>query len=109
MKTKGINQAAFLSLLQKVLPKATKDPHLASAIYEEVAREVRLVNNLESFEKFCEEGSIPDLNPKPGAELKSQRGGNFGDANVAITADESGEAVAVEIVLPDRTLSSSIK
>jgi hypothetical protein len=32
MKIKGMNEAQFLSLLQKVLPKATKDPHLASTI-----------------------------------------------------------------------------
>ena len=34
MKIKGMNEAQFLSLLKKVLPKATKDPHLASAIYD---------------------------------------------------------------------------
>ncbi len=42
MKIKGMNEAPFLAVLQKVLPKATKDPHLASAIYDEVPKEVRL-------------------------------------------------------------------
>ena len=39
-KTKGMNDAQFLALLEKVLPKATPDPRLASAIYEQVAQEV---------------------------------------------------------------------
>jgi hypothetical protein len=54
MKIKGMKETEFLSLLKKVLPKTTKDPHLASAIYDEVAKEVRLLKSIESFEKFCE-------------------------------------------------------
>jgi hypothetical protein len=109
MKIKGLNEAGFLALLQKVLPKATRDPHLASAIYEEVAKEVRLVKSLETFEKFCEEGSLPDMEPETVAELQSQLAENFGQANVALTPDENGSGVAVEIVLGDRTLSSRLK
>lgn len=109
MKIKGMNEAQFLSLLQKVLPKATKDPHLASTIYEEVAKEVRLMNSIESFEKYCETSALPDIEVGTVADLQSELAGKFGEANVAITPDENGTGVAVEISLPDRTLSSRVK
>jgi hypothetical protein len=109
MKTKGMNEAQFLSLLQKVLPKATNDTHLASAIYEEVAREVRLVKSLESFEKFCETGALPDLEPDTMAEFQSELSEKFGEANVTITPDEEGKGIAVEIALPEKTISSRVK
>ena len=60
MKTKEMNEALFLELLQKVLPKATKDAHLARAIYDEVAKEVRLVNSIAAFEKFCAKEALPN-------------------------------------------------
>ncbi len=104
-----MNEASFLALLEKVLPRATQDPHLASRIYEEVQKEVRLLANVAAFEKFCETGSIPDLAPETVAQLQTQLAGNFGDANVAITAEEKGDAVEVEIVLPDRTITSKLK
>jgi len=109
MKIKGMNEAQFLSLLQKVLPKATKDPHLASAIYDEVAREVRLLKNIEAFEKFCETGALPNAEPDTVANLQSELMEKFGEANVAITPDDNGAGVAVEIALPDRTMSSRVK
>ena len=108
MKNKGITEAHFLALLEKVLPKATNDQRLASTIYEEVAREVRLLNCVQSFEKFCEKGSLPNLEPETVAELQTQLAGNFGDENVSITPDESGEGVEVEIQLPDRTISNHV-
>jgi hypothetical protein len=108
-KTKGMNEARFLALLQKVLPKTTKDAHLATAIYEEVAREVRLLKSLESFEKFCERGAIPNLEAETVADLQSELVEKFGEENVSITPDESGSSVAVEIALPDRTLSNRVK
>ena len=49
MKIKGMNEAQFLSLLQKVLPKATNDPHLASAIYDEVAKGSSAAEEQRSF------------------------------------------------------------
>jgi len=109
MKSKGMNEAQFLSLLQKVLPKATQDPHLASSIYEEVAKEVRLLKSIESFEKFCETGALPNTEPETVADLQSELAGKFGEANVAITPDENGTGIAVEIALPDRTMSSRVK
>ncbi len=104
-----MNEKQFLALLQKVLPKAVADAHLASAIYDEVAKEFRLVKNLESLEKFCETGALPNAEPETVAELQSELAAQFGEANVAITPDESGAGVAVEIVLPDRTVSSRVK
>lgn len=109
MKSKGLNEAQFLSLLQKILPKATNDPHLASTIYEEVAKEVRLLNSIKSLEKFCETGAIPNADPHTVAILQNDLAEKFGEANVALTPDEKDTAVAVEIVLPDRTLSTRVR
>lgn len=109
MKNKGINEAQFLSLLQKVLPKATDDPHLASTIYEEVAREVRLLNSLKSFEKFCETGALPNAKPDTVAGLQSELAEKFGEANVTVTPNENGAGVAVEIALPDRTVTTRVR
>jgi hypothetical protein len=109
MKSKGMNDTQFLALLEKVLPKATSDVNLAAAIYESVAREVRLVKSIESFEKFCETGALPDLEPNTVAEFQNDLVEKFGETNVAIIPDEEGSGVAVEIALPDRVLSSKIK
>lgn len=67
------------------------------------------MKSLESFEKFCETGALPDLEPQTVADLQSELTANFGEANVAITADENGASVGVEISLPDRTVSSRVK
>jgi hypothetical protein len=109
MKIKGMNEDQFLSLLQKVLPKATTDPDLASAIYDGVAREIRLIKNVQAFEKLCEKGAIPNVEPDTVAGLQNELAVKFGEENVAITPEEDGKAVGVEIVLPDRTMSSRIK
>ena len=90
MKIKGMNETQFLSLLQRVLPKATKDPHLASSIYDEVVKEVRLLKSIESFEKFCETGALLDLSPETVADFQNELTGKFGEANVALTPDENG-------------------
>ena len=109
MKSKNLTEAQFLELLQKVLPKAAPDARVASSIYDEVAREIRLVNNVRSFEAFCAQGSLPDLEPATVAEFQSQLEINFGAANVAVTPAEKGDAVAVQIVLPDRTLNQRLR
>lgn len=108
-KAPGMNEKDFLALLQQVLPKATPDPALASAIYDAVARQVQLRNHLKSFEKFCSTGSIPDLEPQTVAEFKSQLATNFGEANVTVEPAEEGKALAVEIALPDRVVASQVK
>ena len=109
MKSKGLNETQFLALLEKALAKATLDRTMASAIYEEVEREVRLANHLRSFEKFCEKGAIPDTSPETVSELHEQLAENFGKENVTIEPEEDGTSVAVEIALPDKTVSTRVK
>ncbi|HEY5893484.1 MAG TPA: hypothetical protein VIT91_09655 [Chthoniobacterales bacterium] len=109
MKTKGINEAQFFSLLQKVLPATVNDPLLVNAIYEGVVKEVQLAKNIASFEKFCEEGALPDLEPETVSNLQTELSGKFGETNVAIMPDEDSSSVAVEIALPDRTVSTRLK
>lgn len=92
-----------------MLPKATQDPHLASAIYDEVAKEVRLLKSIEAFEKLCESGALPNAEPETVAELQNDLAEKFGEENVAITPDENGTGVEVEIALPDRKMSSRVK
>ncbi len=109
MKSSALNDAQFLDLLQKVLPQATSDPRLAAAIYDRVAKEVRLINNLKALDKMCAEGTLPNLEPETMAELQSRLVTNFGEANVALKPTEKGDAVAVEITLPDRTVTNRLK
>ncbi len=110
MKSKGLNEAQFLALLQKVLPKATSDPRLSTSIYEHVAEELRLLNSVKSFEKYCAEGSLPDLEPTTIAQYKETLATNFGAENVSVTPTEKGDAVEVEIALPDeRKINNRIR
>lgn len=109
MKPKNMTEAQFLELLQKVLPSATPDPRVASSIYDQVAKEMRLVHHVQSFEAFCAEGSLPNLEPATVAEFQNQLEINFGAANVALTPGEKGDSVAVEITLPDRTISNRLR
>jgi hypothetical protein len=108
-KTKGMNEKEFLALLQTVLPKATPDPALASAIYEAVAKQVQIRNHLASFENFCATRTVPDTEPTTVAELQSQLATSFGESNVAVAPAEEGDALAVEITLPDRTVTSHVR
>jgi len=109
MKSTSLNDGQFLELLQKVLLHATPDTRLAAAIYEGVAREIRLVNNLKSLDRLCTEGALPNLEPETVAELQGRLATNFGEANVVVTPSEKGDAAAVEIVLPDRTISNRVR
>jgi hypothetical protein len=109
MKTKGLNEAQFLSLLQRALSRTTPDALLATTIYAEVEREVRLTKDLESFEKFCEKGALPNLAAKTVAELQNELSAKFGERNVTLTPDQNEQNVAVEIGLPDRTVTSRVK
>jgi len=108
-KPKNMNEKEFLALLQKALAKATSDPRLASSIYDHVEKEVRLRNHVQSFEKFCEEGSVPDLEPATISEIQSQFATTFGENNVIVTPDEEGKALSVEIKLPEGSLTSQVK
>lgn len=112
--SKNSNEARFLALLERVLPKATSDTLLAAKIYEQVAKEVRLYASLDAFEKFCNKGSIPDTEEQTISELKDQLAGNFGEENVVVTPpdeadEEEANEVTVEITLPDRTVTSKLK
>ena len=109
MKTKGLNEVMFLALLEKVLPKTAKDPHLAASIYDEVAKEIRLAKNLQSFEKFCETGAIPDVEPVTINNLKDELHVKFGEENVEVTVEDDDKSVNVELTLPDRTASFVVK
>jgi hypothetical protein len=109
MRTKGLNEAHFLSLLEKALSRTSPDPQLAITIYAEVEREIRLIKDLESFEKFCEKGSLPNLAPETVAELQSELSAKFGQGNVTLIPDENEKTVTVEIGLPDRTVTSRVK
>lgn len=109
MKNKAMNEADFLALLEKVLPKTTQDPHLATAIYAEVLKEVRLVKSLQSFEKFCETGGLPDLAPETVAGFERELIAQFGAENIEIIQDETGKSVEVAIELTDRTINSRVK
>ena len=109
MKSSKLDEARFLAVLQRILPKTIQDPHLANSIYEQVLNEVRLFKSLDSFEKFCQKGSLPDAEPETVAEFQSQLAGNFGEENVVVTPQEDGSAVAVEIALPDHIVNSVVK
>lgn len=109
MKSKKLEEARFLAVLQRVLTKTGVDPLLANTIYTEAVNEVRLFRSLESFEKFCETGSLPDTEPATVAEFQSQLAGNFGEENVVVTPKEDGSAIAVELTLPDRSVSTMVK
>ncbi|MEI8234412.1 MAG: hypothetical protein WCH57_06960 [Verrucomicrobiota bacterium] len=109
MKSSKLDEARFLAVLQRILPKTISDPHLANSIYEQVLNEVRLFKSLDSFEKFCEKGSLPDAEPATVEEFKSQLVGNFGEENVVVTPKEDGKAVAVEIALPDHIVNTEVK
>jgi hypothetical protein len=100
MKTKKIKEAELMSLLQRVLPEP---------IYHQVEREVQLLKNLEAFETFCEEGSIENLEPETVSNLREQLVASFGEDGVAIAAAESGDALEIEISLPDRQLHTKLK
>ena len=108
-KSSKLSEARLLAILQRILPQKIDNPHLANDIYEGVVKEVRLFSSLDSFEKFCEKGSLPDCEPATVSEFKSQLDGNFGTGNVAVTPREDGTAIAVEIALPDHVVNTEVK
>ncbi len=111
MKSKPLTEAQFLTLLEKVLSRLLPDLKLRSSIASEISKEIRMHNELASFAKFCEKGSIPDIQPETVAELQSSLESNFGgEATVTVTPDPEGTgAAAVEITFPDRTISNQLK
>ncbi len=115
MKSKPLTEAQFLTFLDKTLAKLIGDLKLRATIQEEVSKEIRLHNHVASFMKYSENASVPDRKPETVAELQDQLAATFGsDAKVEVTAPEDedaagGGALAVEITLPDRIVSSEIR
>jgi hypothetical protein len=109
MKSKGMKEGQFFELLKRVLPKAAKDLHLATEIYNEIEKEVRMHKSIAAFEDFCANGGLPDNEPNTVAEFEADLAKKFGEENVEVTPAEEGKGLAVEIVLPDRTLNSIVK
>lgn len=109
MKSKGLTESQFMALLQKVLPETLEDPHLASAVYERVAKELRMVRSLERFEKFCAEGALPDIQPETVSNLQADLANSFGEENVSVEPEEDGKGVAVEISLPHKKVETRLK
>ena len=110
MKPKPLTEAQFFAFLEKALSRVLPDPTLRLAVQDAVSKEIRLHNNVASFTRFAEEGSVPDLKPETVAGLQEQIASTFGsEATVAVKTDEEGRGVGVEITLPDRTISSEIK
>ena len=116
-KPKPLTEAQFLAFLDKVLSKVVPDHTLRSSIQDAVAKEIRVARDVAAFNQFCEKGSVPDAKAETVAELQDQLAATFGsDARVEITTPEASEgetdvlgALGVEIVLPDRTITSEIK
>ena len=116
-KPKPLTEAQFLAFLDKVLSKVITDHTLRSSIQDAVAKEIRVARDVAAFNQFCEKGSVPDVKAETVAELQDQLAATFGsDAKVEITTPEAKEgetdllgALGVEIVLPDRTITSEIK
>lgn len=117
MKPKPLTEAQFLAFLDKVLSKHLADLQLRAQVQDAVAKEIRLARDVAAFNQFCEKGSVPDFKAETVAELQDQLAATFGsDAKVEITPPEAKEgqddplgALGVEIVLPDRTITSEIK
>ncbi len=105
---KGLNEAMFLALLEKVLPTVT-DMKQASTIYEAVAKEVRLARNLQAFDKFCETGALADFEHNTLKAFADELEAKFGDRNVKLTPEPERKLVSVEITLPDRTVDAEVK
>lgn len=109
MKTKGMKEGQFLDLLKKILPKAAKDPHLATEIYNEIEKEVRMHKSIAAFEDFCANGGLPDNEPNTVKEFEAELAQKFGEDNVEVTPAVEGNGFDVEIVLPERTLNSVVR
>lgn len=91
----------MLELLQKVLPKATDDPKLAGRIFEAVQSEFKLNNRRKSFEKFCQQCELPDLEQKSVDDVRLQLASSFAQADVTVKPLEDDKCLKVEVALPD--------
>jgi hypothetical protein len=102
-KSKRDEQAQVLDLLRAVLSKVAPDPAWAEKIYSACEVELRSKNRVNAFEKFCDRIELPDLEPKTVEEVIQHFTAGFGEADVAIQADEENKTLAVDVSLPDGT------
>jgi hypothetical protein len=109
MKSKGLTEKDFLTLLNKVLQAKMPDHHLGADIYDEVIKQVSLIKSLQSFEKFCEKGGLPNIEEETVAELKSELTEKFGEGSVDISPAEDKNSVEINIALEDRTISNKVR
>jgi len=91
----------LLSLLKRVLPKATRDPELAGRIYEAVEAELRAKNRAAAFERFCARVELRDLEPESVEEVQQQLKASFGEGDLTLKPNRKEKTLAVELALPD--------
>jgi hypothetical protein len=102
-KSKRDEQAQLLDLLRTILPRVAPDPAFAEKIYSAAEAELRAKNRVQSFEKFCERIELPDLEAATVEQVKEQLVAGFGEADLDIEPDESGQGLTVDVSLPDGT------
>jgi hypothetical protein len=107
-KSKGLSERDVLELLKTVLPKHTSDIDLASKIINDIQRALQQKNQHAAFEKFCERVELPSMEAATVMEVKKQFQDAFGD-DVKITQDKKGEALHIELQMPDGPLTANIK
>lgn len=96
-------ETQLLTLLKRVLPKATHDPKLAGQIYDAIETELKAKARTAAFEKFCDRVELPDLEPKTVTEVQRQFTDSFKDGDVTIKPNRKEQSLAVEVSLPDGT------
>jgi hypothetical protein len=109
-KEKPNVETQLLSLLKKVLPKATHDPKLAGQIYQAVAEELQLKSRAGAFEKFCARCELPNLEPASIKAVEHSLAESFSGADITLKPNRKEKSLAVEVALPDGSqFASEIK
>jgi hypothetical protein len=109
-ETKKTTEAQLLTLLKKVLPKATHDAQLAGKIYQAIELELKATARSSAFDKFCAKVELSNLEPKSLEEVKTQLEASFGQGDVTLKPNRKDKSVAVEVALIDGTqFSGEIK
>src|SRR4029450_7585765 len=88
----------LLSLLKRVLPRATHDSALAGKIYDAVEQELKTKSRAVAFEKFCNGLELPDLEPKSIEAINAQLIASFGgEADITLRPDRKEKTLAIEL------------
>ena len=98
---KSSDNVLFLALVQRALGKTTIPSDTANTVFEAVNKELSLRVSLDAFQKFCETGSLPDLEPATVVGFVESLEGNFGTGAVTVTPAEDNSILHVEITLVD--------